>query len=95
MRGKIPLFPRLKVNTKNGGPHARERDVEISKFLAISCQSVIIRMRGVSKWIKLHRTLNHLRVQIMLMSIKQILYSVDRASLYNLVNKSILVHNLF
>ena len=95
MRGKVRLFPRLKVNTKNGGPHARERDVEFSKFLAISCQSVIIRMPEASKWIKLHRTLNHLRVQIMLMSIKQILCSFDRASLYNLVNKANLVHNLF
>jgi hypothetical protein len=72
-----------------------ERDVELSRFLAISCQSGIIRMRGASKWIKLHRTLHHLRVQIMLMSIKQILCFVDRASLYNLVNKAKLVHNLF
>jgi len=79
VRGKVQLFPRLKVNTKNGGPHVRERDVELSKFLAISCQSGIIRMRGASKWIKLHRTLHHLRVQIMLKSIKQILCFVERA----------------
>jgi len=95
VRGNVQLFPRLKVNTKNGGPHAMERDVELSKFPAISCQSGIIRMRGASKWIKLHRTLHHLRVQIMLMPIKRILCFVEPASLYNLVNKVNLVHNLF
>jgi hypothetical protein len=95
MLGKLQLFLRLKVNTKNGGPHARDRDVELSKFLAISCQSGIIRMRGASTWIELHRTLHHLRVQIVLMSIKHILCFVNRAALYNLVNKVNLVHNLF
>jgi len=95
VRGKVQLFPRRKVNTKNGGPHARERHVELSKFLAISCQSGIIRMRGASKWIKLHRTLHHLRVHIMLMYTKQTAYFIDRASLYNLVNKANLVHSSF